>query len=158
MNVREAVASDSVLITELWKELSTDHFEKERYIDTIPEFNGIEDCYEKTLQDENVIIFIAEEENQVCGFLELVIHNSNADFCVDRHAYMLHLYLKPKIRSFANAAAMYHAAENKTKALGIPFIMADVYKHNPGVQRLIQYFGFEDYRTRFVKKLDEATE
>ncbi|KNF07891.1 acetyltransferase [Gottschalkia purinilytica] len=156
MRVREAKKEDSRELTKLWKLLSKDHFQKEMYCEQNPNLDDIEDNYIQVLDNKDTFIYVAEENNQLFGFAELVMKEPSDDFYSECYTYILHAFVKEEQRSFPTLIKLYRACEKKTKELGIRYMMTDIYDHNPRVQKLIRYLGMKEYRRRFIRSIEES--
>ncbi|WP_430885010.1 GNAT family N-acetyltransferase [Fusibacter sp. JL216-2] len=154
MKIRRSNRSDTPELSRLYYQLSEDHFYKEKFTDDAPDFNKAIDVYAEKIHSKDIVIYVAEEDNKVCGYIEMHLKKSDGDFFLDDYSYILHAYVDSDKRGYKVIRRLFKACEDYTKECGLKFMLLDVYSHNERVQKLAQHFGMGEYRTRYLKNLE----
>lgn len=153
--IRKAVMEDLNVVVSLWRKLSVDQMSKDPYYQGSMEFQGGEEQFGDALSNPDCCIFLAEEDGNVIGFIEVWLYPSDFYFFADDYAYILHLYVEESARSFKTAFRLYRTAEEWAIEQGRIYLAADVFSHNQKVVRLLEHAGLGIYRTRMVKSIKQ---
>lgn len=147
--IREARDKDSQMIYKLWLSLSYDHYKKQgKKVDYI---NAVND-YHKYIADENHIIYIAESEENIVGFIEALIEDST-DIEGGKYIYILHCFIEKDFRNTKIVFDFLEKIEDMGLKLGINTIFTDIYIENTRFYNNIIKLDFYPYKTRFIKKI-----
>ncbi len=151
--VRKAKPGDEQGIIELWRKLCFSQSE-------------IDPCYDKSNNENRTLnreislesnemygFFVAENEGNIVGFIEVRLHNKDFYFYAAPYAYILCFYINSEYRKLSVAKRLQYMAEEWAKGKGVKYIQGDVYSHNAKMYRAIEISGYKAYRTRFVKEL-----
>lgn len=156
---RKADAGDLAAVTELWKKLSVDQLEKDRYYADDPADIPVPvESFRNALESPDCAIFLAEKDGEAAGFIEVWLHTKDFAFFIDDYAYILHFFVETADRRSRDiydiCNTLYSLCECWAKERGQSSIQADCYYHNARVKNiLMQRCDFEEYKTRLIKPL-----
>lgn len=154
MIIRKGKIEDALDIKKLFIELGIDQLSKDKYYKYKMPDNDI-DVKEivEALNNKNAIIFVAELSNKIIGYIEAYITEPDYYFFCDRYVYILHAFVDKKFRGFNIMRELHLNVEEWAKKNEVKYVEADVFYHNIVAKEILDYLGYEGYRTRYVKTL-----
>ncbi len=147
-----------IIFGDMVEKLLISQLSKDPYYKDEMEFDG-EKYMEDILCNENkdCFIYVEEVNNEIVGFIEIWLRNSDFYFFADKYAYIMHYYIEEKNRNTTQIYKMinklYYVAEKCAKENGYNYICADVFSHNDKIITLLKPKRMEVYRYRTAKQL-----
>lgn len=141
MKIRDAVKQDYGRLMELYN----DFVGSDRYS------SHDNDSFERTLDDPNCYIYVAEENNQIIGFVTFSARN------VVRYAKPIaegdELYVTPEYRGKGyGKQLMQHILDKATELNCHRMFLESHYDHKPA-HKMYESMGFTNYGYHFIKDL-----
>ncbi|KNF07556.1 acetyltransferase [Gottschalkia purinilytica] len=152
--VRRATEQDIKSISKLFRKLGIDQMSKDQYFNE--DLNNIEVSEEEissSLNDPRCIIYVAEADKEIIGYIEGWLRDKDFYFFIDDYAYILHIYVDEEYRSYGVLHSLHKCVEDWAKENNLKYVQADVFEHNKKVQKIIEYLGYSTYRRRYVKDI-----
>jgi hypothetical protein len=161
-SIREATKDDLKSITDLWIKLSYDQLSKDEYYKESLTFDASGEQFINALEDPRCCIYVAEMDNSIVSFVEVWLKERDFYFFADDYAYILHFFVETSARKtrdiYSIIYRMYKVCENWALSRGSKYIVADAFSHNQRMMAFMQKFGLKNYRSRFVKPIQELEE
>jgi len=109
------------------------------------------------LNSEYCFIQVVRDDNQsIVGFLESQISNPDMLF-EKKYIYISNLYFKPEYRvgifCLQWGGKMLAKVEQWAKQKGLEYLCNDVAVGNQVMEHINPFFGFKEYKTRYIKKI-----
>lgn len=162
MLIRKMNENDVDQIARLWSMLFIDQTSRNEYINNkdvkYSSNDSLRNRYLDCYKNPNCEILVADLYGKVKGFIEVWLYKKDFYFDVDDYAYILHFFIEKDFKSelsYINIslklvrAAKEWAQQHNCKHLG-----CDVYGFNTNVQRWVEKLGFNPYKIRYMKKLE----
>jgi GNAT superfamily N-acetyltransferase len=147
--IREAKAEDSNMLYNLWVNLSFDHYKKQGK--NLKNINAINE-YDRLINEKNRLIFVAEADESIVGFIEAVVEGST-EFEGGKYIYILHCFIEKDYRNTKIIFDFLNRIEYKAVEFGLNTIFTDIYVKNKRFYNNIIKLDFVPYKTRFIKKI-----
>jgi GNAT superfamily N-acetyltransferase len=147
--IREAKAEDSNLLYNLWVNLSFDHYKKQGK--NLKNINAINE-YDRLINEKNRLIFVAEADESIVGFIEAVVEGST-EFEGGKYIYILHCFIEKDYRNTKIIFDFLNRIEYKAVEFGLNTIFTDIYVKNRRFYNNIIKLDFVPFKTRFIKKI-----
>lgn len=149
--IRIATIQDSKEICKMIKKLTEQHLENDDF------YKGNIDIGENNIDGvfsiQSCCIFVAETNKEIIGFIEIWLEDKNFHFFVDEYAYIMHAFVEPEYRNFLILNKLFKAAQAWAVSKGRKYLIADVYEHNQGPMKILEFYGLKKYKTRMVKEI-----
>jgi ribosomal protein S18 acetylase RimI-like enzyme len=155
--VRTAVKDDIENIVELWWILEADHQKRDEfYWENIDE-GGARQIYEKfiteNIKSKSIFLYVAEINNEVCGFIHGVILDKAPVYEITRAGRVNEIVVSSSHRKKGVAKALLSALENKFKEQGLLVMDLMVDVENPEAAALYKSFGMYPREYHMIRKL-----
>ncbi len=148
--IREGCIQDADQIFRLRKCLAEDHTFK--LTGEKVTFDDVENNYANLLNDKDTIIYVAESENKIVGFIEAYRKDRLHDFD-EPTIYVLHCYIEPSFRNSRMVHRFLATVMHIGKKEGIQHISAHVFASNEKFYKNIKVLGFNEYKTLFLREI-----
>jgi GNAT superfamily N-acetyltransferase len=157
--IRKANKNDSQHIGELFKKLGIDQMSRDKYFtDSLENLKISNDEIFNIISNPNSIIYVAEIDNKIIGYIEAWFHKKDFNFFIDDYVYILHMFVDDNYRSYKVMYELHKSIENWTIKKKIKYIEADIFEFNKKVQKIAEYLGYLSYRRRYVKDIISSKE
>jgi GNAT superfamily N-acetyltransferase len=116
--------------------------------------SNVKSYYQKSLENpEKSCFFVAEEENEIYGFIKIDIKKIDSFFKNPKILYIDDLFVMPKYRRKGVAKLLLNRVENLAKEGGIKRIQARVYAFNSNMHKLLVSQGYNSPYATWNKSL-----
>jgi len=156
MNIRQANASDSSLLSSLTVDVQRLHAENHPDIFKMPQNNDFAVAFfDEKLADPMVRIFIAEENGQAlgCVLCKLVEREENPFTLAMRYLLVDQISVKPETQGMGVGTALIEQAETLAREWDVSRIQLDSWGFNRKAHAFFEKMGFEKFNYRFWKDL-----
>jgi GNAT superfamily N-acetyltransferase len=141
MKIREATKQDYKRLMELYN----DFVGSDRYS------NHDNDSFERTLEDPDCYIYVAEEDNQMIGFVTFSVRN------VVRYKKPIaegdELYVMPEYRGKGYGKQLMQHIINKATELNCHRMFLESHYKHETAHKMYESMGFTNYGYHFIKDL-----
>ena len=152
MKIRRATKKDIKEITELWKkyedfEESITDLKKHPYVrkrEKDAEKN-MKANFSRTIKSSKAEIFIAEEDNEIVGFILISKSKSDDIHDFDYYGMMHYMFIKPTHRKKGIASALFKKSKDWFKKKKLKYINLNVNVNNKKAQKIYKKWGFNNY-------------
>ena len=142
-------------IARIYHQTSIIHHEKIDREFKSPKAEDAIDYLKSIVDKDDVILFKAEFEDKIVGYLVLYINNYPEQFFVDaKRGFIGSIGVDEDTRGKGIGKSLLSHAEKYLLEQGISIFETDVYTFNTGAENLYNKFGFEDikrYKRKFIK-------
>ncbi|MBO3460578.1 GNAT family N-acetyltransferase [Aetokthonos hydrillicola Thurmond2011] len=118
--------------------------------------------YERFLKqlitDERGVFFVAEDEDQLVGFLIATVESETPIYILEEFAFIHDLWVEPEYRRKGIARDMIMQAVEHFRQIGIEQIRLDTAAVNQPARRLFASCGFRISTVEMLKELDQLVE
>jgi ribosomal protein S18 acetylase RimI-like enzyme len=156
MNIRQARPEESEEISrELWLPLA-------REMEDVSDYNRLREDFDikevvdhkrEKITEEEGFFFVAEEGDQLIGFVTGEVKESVPVFSRGEKLKINELFVKERFRRNGVASMMLGKLERKARKRGCSTVELDVNKENRSAQELYRSKGFDTERKRMVKEI-----
>jgi ribosomal protein S18 acetylase RimI-like enzyme len=156
MNIRQARPEESEEISrELWLPLA-------REMEDVSDYNRLREDFDiqevvdhkrEKITEEEGFFFVAEEGDQLIGFVTGEVKESVPVFSRGEKLKINELFVKERFRRNGVASMMLEKLERKARKRGCSTVELDVNKENRSAQELYRSKGFDTERKRMVKEI-----
>ncbi len=156
MKIRKAIATDSLLLSSLCKDVQMLHAEHHPDIFKLPQQNDFAaSFFDGLLADSTISIFLADEDGQALGYIvcKLIDRPENVFTFPMRYLLVDQISVRPMARGKGVGAALIERAIDLAKELGLKRIQLDSWGFNTGAHAFFEKQGFEKFNHRFWKIL-----
>lgn len=154
LDIRKAKKDDLEEIVKMWYNLASTHQ------DMMRGYELAEDCREKWkkfveegLDREGMCTFVAEKENKLVGFLNVVIRERMGIFEDTYIGMILDVFVKEEKRGEGVGGQLTNKAERWIKKKGVNVAVLTVSPENERAVRFWEDIGYETYLLKKRKKL-----
>jgi len=154
LNIRKAEKEDLEEIVKMWHTLASSHQEMMRG------YELAEDCREKWrkfiengFDREGMCTFVAEKENELVGFLNVVIRERMSIFEYTHIGMILDVFVKEEKRGEGVGTQLTKRAERWIKEKGVNIAVLTVSPENERAVKFWEEAGYETYLLKKRKKL-----
>lgn len=155
IKIRQAVPNDTKAIGKIFHQVSVLHHQNVEREFVLPRIEDEERYLAETIDNKEAVLFVAEENKSVVGYLILYIQTYPEHFFVDtRKGFIGSIGVEENHRGKGIGTKMLNAAEKYLKENGIFVFETDVFIFNEGAERLYNRFGFKDikiYKKKILK-------
>ncbi len=153
VEIRQATESDASGIVKIFHQVSVLHYQNVEREFVLPELKDEEKYIAETINNKNAVLFVAEENKKISGYLILYIMTYPADFFADtKKGFIGSIGVDENCRGKGVGTKMLNAAEDYLRKNGICVFETDVFVFNEGAERLYNRFGFRDIK-RYKRKI-----
>lgn len=148
MNIRKATKEDREKILPLISRSSLYHkkeIEKEKIKNEKEFIVGIEEAFDKWIEQESKAYFIAKEGDRILGFILLMF-----DGVVSDKVSLSDLFVVPQKRKVGIAEKLIDHALESAKQVGSKNVMLTVHERNISALNLYRKVGFTDRQDNYV--------
>ena len=138
-SIRRARPEDAGEIARIYLQTSRLHYEKRPDVFREPSFERTLKYVSDNIGKQNPLVFKAEEQNKIRGYLVLYIDRYPPEFFVQPNSGV-----DEKERGRGTGTALIKAAEKYLKEQGIGLLQIDFYTFNTDAERLYERLGYED--------------
>lgn len=155
LNIRKAKKEDLDEIVEMWYKLASAHQELMRGYELAEDCRGKWRKFVKDgLDKEGMCTFVAEKDNKIVGFLNVVIRERLGIF-EDTHVGMiLDVFVKEEKRDEGVGSQLTKRAEKWIKNIGVDIAILTV---SPKNERAVKFWEEMGYDTYLLKKRKELS-
>jgi len=156
MNIRQANAADSSLLSSLTTDVQRLHAENHPDIFKMPQNNDFAvTFFDEKLADSLVRIFIAEENGQALGCIlcKLIEREENPFTLMMRYLLVDQISVRPEAQGMGVGTALIKQSEILAREWDVPRIQLDSWGFNLKAHAFFEKNGFEKFDHRFWKDL-----
>ena len=162
MKIRKATLKDLKTIVNLWVEFMKEHDknvlkENERLDFFIKRKDNSKEIFsefvEKNIKSKNSEIFLAEVENQIVGFCQMLIKDEIPVFKIEKYGYISDLFVKKEYRKKGISTKLKDMAFDWFREKGMKFVSLGMYPDNIESHEIYKKWGFFDYHVDMRIKL-----
>lgn len=144
-SIRRARPEDAGEIARIYLQTSRLHYEKRPDVFREPSFERTLKYVSDNIGKQNPLVFKAEEQNKIRGYLVLYIDRYPPEFFVQPNSgFIGSIGVDEKERGRGTGTALIKAAEKYLKEQGIGLLQIDFYTFNTDAERLYESLGYED--------------
>lgn len=157
MELRSAESSEAAkIVRELWLSLA-------REMENVSDYNRLEDNLDlestiehkkDTIRSENSYMFVAEEGEEMIGFISAKIEESIPIFARGDKLKIDEMYVRPEFRREGVASELMDRVEETAEDKDVETLELSVDVENDSAQELYRNHGFEAGRKRMIKWMD----
>ena len=158
--IRKARLNDINEILRLYKELCSCMIRLQQEYTKIPKekFNHYNEDNKSYFCDALVsasnVVFVAEIESKVVGFIQSCIHEKDFYFDLDKYCYIPYYYVEEAYHNYSLCIDLYREIEKWSREKKIRYICSDVDGGNDISLKLQKKFcGMKPYKIRLMKQL-----
>ncbi len=153
--IREAKKEELDIIVELWYDLATMHQDMMDGYDLSEDAKEQwKDFVEDGLKREGMCTFVAEDEDELIGFLNVVIRERLEIFEDTEIGMILDVFIKEKRRGEGIGSLLTERAEDWIKSKGVEVAVITV---SPKNEKGVDFWGERGYETYLLKKRVELS-
>ena len=152
MNIRQATASDSSLLSSLTTDVQHLHAENHPDIFKMPQSENFAVAFfDEMLADPLVTIFIAEENGEAlgCVLCKLVEREENSFTLAMRYLLVDQISVKPEAQGKGVGKALIEQVESLAKEWNVSRIQLNSWGFNRKAHAFFEKMGFEKFNHRF---------
>jgi len=156
MKIREAIATDSLLLSSLCRDVQRLHAENYPEIFKMPQSDDFAvSFFDEMLTDPTARLFIAEEDQHAIGYIlcKLFERPESVFTYTNRFIQIEHISVRPDMQRYGAGAALMNRVEELAKEAGVTKIQLDSWDFNIKAHTFFEKFGFEKFDFRFWRKL-----
>ena len=155
MNIRQAVSTDSLLLSSLCMDVQNLHAQHHPDIFKTTQNDDFAAYFEEMLVDPAVTIFIAEEDAEALGYIfcKLIEQPENPFTFATRYLHVDQISVHPSAQRQGVGAVLIKQAEGLAKELNVQRIELDSWDFNIEAHVFFERLGFEKFYFRFWRKL-----
>jgi len=156
MNIRQANAADSSLLSSLTTDVQRLHAENHPDIFKMPQNNDFAvTFFDEKLADSLVRIFIAEEDGQALGCIlcKLIEREENPFTLAMRYLMVDQISVRPEAQGMGVGTALIKQSEILARQWDVPRVQLDSWGFNLKAHAFFEKNGFEKFDHRFWKDL-----
>ena len=156
MNIRQAIPSDSLLLSSLCRDVQSLHAEHHPDVFKIPrEEDFAKAFFDEILADSTARVFIFEKNGQTLGYIQCkLIERPESPFTFAlRYLYIDQIGVRPEARGQGVGAALIKQAERFAKELDVQRIQLDSWAFNTRAHAFFEGLGFQRFLFRFWQDL-----
>ena len=156
MKVRQAVSSDSLLLSSLCLEVQSLHAEHHPDIFKTPQSDDFAvSFFEEMLADPAITIYIAEENAQALGhiFCRLIERPESPFTYANRFLHIDQISVRPNAQRRGVGTALMNRVEELAREIGIIRIQLDSWDFNTQAHAFFEGLGFEKFDYRFWRNV-----
>ena len=156
MKIRQATASDSLLLSRLCMDVQRLHAEHHPDVFVMPQSEDFATTFfEEMLTDSTVRIFIAEEEGEAVGyiFFKLMERSPNPFTFAARWLHVDQISVRPGARRHGVGLALMQQAERLAKEWDVRRIQLDSWDFNIHAHLFFERLGYQKFNFRFWRRL-----
>jgi GNAT superfamily N-acetyltransferase len=156
MNIRKARSEDSLLLSDLCRDVQNLH--AQNYADIFKMPNSADfavSFFDEMLADPAVSIFTAEENGEVIGYIfcKLIERPENPFTFAMRSLHVDHISVRPGARGRGVGTALIKEAEMLAQGLNVQRIQLDSWDFNQDAHLFFERLGFQKFNFRFWRHL-----
>jgi ribosomal protein S18 acetylase RimI-like enzyme len=152
MNIRKATLEDTLLLSDLSRDVQSLHAQNHADIFKVPQSADFASSFfTEMLADPSVSIFIAEEDEESVGYIlcKLIERPENPFTFVRRSLHVEHISVRPAARGRGIGTALIKEAETLAKGLAVQRIQLDSWDFNTNAHSFFERLGFQKFNFRF---------
>jgi ribosomal protein S18 acetylase RimI-like enzyme len=153
MNLRRASAADIPALVSLNREVQAMHANAfpERFKPDVPD-EMVARAFLASIQAPSSLWLIAEEEEQISGFLSAEFREREESWCAASHllCYLAGIVVAPGFRRRGIARALLENLKREAQARGVDRIELDVWACNEGARQAFTNLGFQRLMERMA--------
>ena len=156
MNIRQATANDSLLLSGLCMDVQQLHAEKLPDIFKIPQREEFAVTYfDEMLADPAVAIYLAEEDGETIGYILCKLFERPETVFTHANRFLIieHISVRPAARQRGVGFALMDRADRLANDLHITRLQLNSWSFNTTARRLFEKCGFEKTEHRFRRDL-----
>jgi ribosomal protein S18 acetylase RimI-like enzyme len=156
MNIRKATAEDTLLLSNLCRDVQHLHVQNHPDIFKMPlSADFAISFFNEMLADPAVSIFIAEENGEAAGYIlcKLIERPENPFTFAMRSLHVEQISVRPASRGQGIGAALIQEAELLAKELAVQRIQLDSWDFNTKAHFFFERLGFQKFNFRFWRHL-----
>jgi len=154
MNIRKAKIKDTKEIVKMGSALFRDHerYQAEVY-GLVSDQKPRREMVRKNIYNKNATMFVAEEKEEVVGFVICSILKKSPILRIQQFGYIGLIYVKSKSRGQGIAKALVKETVGWFKKKGVKYVETHIDVHNAISKKLFAKAGFKDHQHIFLKKI-----
>lgn len=156
MNIRQAVSSDSLLLSSLCMDVQRLHAENHPDIFKMPESDDFAASFlEEMLADPMTRVFIAEENGEAMGYIlcQLIERPESPFTYARRFLHIDHISVRPNAQRHGIGKALMNRVEELAREIGVTKIQLDSWDFNTEAHHFFERLGFKKFNYRFWRGL-----
>ena len=156
MNIRQAIASDSLLLSSLCMDVQRLHAESHPDIFKMPQSDDFAiTFFDEMLADPSVAIYIAEADAQALGYIfcKLFERPESVFTHPNRFLQIEHISVRRDVQRQGVGRALMDQAEKLALELGVTKTQLDSWDFNAEAHTFFERLGFAKFNFRFWRKL-----
>jgi len=156
MNIRQAVSTDSLLLSSLCVDVQNLHAEHHPDIFKTPQSDDFAvSFFEEMLAAPAITIYIAEENAQALGhiFCKLIERPESPFTYANRFLHIDQISVRPNAQRRGVGTALMNQVEKLAGELGVSKIQLDSWDFNTQAHVFFERLGFEKFDYRFWRNL-----
>jgi GNAT superfamily N-acetyltransferase len=156
MKIRQAVSSDSLLLSSLCRDVQRLHAENHPDIFKMPPSDDFAEAFFKEmLADPMIWIFIAEEKGDAIGYIfcQLIERPESPFTYARRFLHIDHISVRPNVQRHGAGTALMNRVEKLAKEWSVSKIQLDSWDFNTEGHTFFEKLGFEKFNYRFWRNL-----
>ncbi len=159
MKIRKAKLEDLDSLIELWEgyenfEESFVNLEKQSYVKKRGDAEkNMRENFKKVLKGKKSDIFVAEESNEIAGFILISKSKSDDIHTFDFYGEIPYIYIKKDFRGKGIGSKFFKKAKKWFKDKKLKYIKLDVNVKNKKAKEIYKKWGFDEYEVGMWKVL-----
>ena len=154
VKIRKATLVDTDTLITLENELYYHEYElnQKKQPEILPDFTVKKDAnthlkefIQKMIRSPNGLILLAEEDNQIAGYLIILIKKNIPIFTLERLGELTDLYVRDKYQKQGISTQLLEEAKKWCKTKKITRITLNVFPKNHNAQQIYQNWGFNEF-------------
>ncbi len=157
INIRKAKLKDLNTLVKLNTELLRHHLKFEKELDALAPPKKRKPAMEKKVRQriysKNSLAIVAEESNQIVGYLTASIKQKPEYFKINKYGHIHQLFVRPGFRNKGLGKALFKEAEKFFKKKGLKWLEVDASVKNLPTKKTYNALGMRGFETIMVKKV-----
>ena len=156
MHIRQALPTDSLLLSSLCRDVQRLHAEHHPAIFKMPQSDDFAvTFFDEMIVDITIRIFIAEENGRAIGYIfcKLFERPENLFNYANRFLQIEHISVHPDAQGHGAGAALLQRVEELARELGVIKLQLNSWAFNAKAHTFFESFGFEKIEHRFWRNL-----
>ncbi|MBP5533897.1 MAG: GNAT family N-acetyltransferase [Alphaproteobacteria bacterium] len=153
IKIRQAAIDDVAAISKIFHQVSIIHYQNVEREFVLPKIEDEQKYIAETIDNKDAVLFVAEENKNILGYLILYIQKYPDCFFMDtRKGFIGSVGVDENYRGKGIGTKLLKAAETYLKKNDIFVFETDVFVFNKGAEKLYNRFGFKDIK-KYKKKI-----
>lgn len=155
MIIRKARKEDVSNILDLWRELSEYHRNFNDYMNITSDWRKkLEKVFNKDIESDSSIIYVAEKDGRCIGFIRSEIRNTNNIFVSNKSAFITDIYIEKKYRGIGVAEELVDKVSNWCNEKKVYNLRLNVNSENERAIGLYLKKGFKEVNRTLKKNIN----